>query len=57
MRNRRPPRPYSTRTAQRWRCTLRPDAAKMANIKSEAIAWFKKLLGVKRLPPDSVEAF
>jgi hypothetical protein len=42
------------RQAVRWRCNLRPDAATMANTKSEAIAFFKTLLGVDKLPPEAI---
>lgn len=40
--------------AVRWRCSLRPDAATLANTKGEAIAFFKKLLSVDKLPHGSV---
>jgi hypothetical protein len=43
---------------KRWRCDLRPDAATLANTKGEAIAFFKKLMGVKKLPVEAkVERF
>lgn len=49
--------PFNSK-AKRWRCSLRPDAAVLRNTKSEAIGWFKKLLGVKRLPQGAiVESF
>jgi len=42
----------------RWRCNLRPDAAVLRHTKSEAIAWYKELLGVTKLPTEAiVEAF
>jgi hypothetical protein len=49
---------YSPRVAKRWRCNLTPDAAVMRNTKGEAIAWFKRLLNVKKMPPEAiVESF
>lgn len=43
---------------RRWRSLQRPDAACQRRTKSEAIAWFKKLLGVKKLPEGfEIEAF
>ena len=35
---------------KRWTSPQRPDAACCCHTKSEAIAWFKRLLGVKKLP-------
>lgn len=46
--------PFSPNKAKRWRCNLRPDMAVMRNTKSEAIAWFKQQLGLKRLPPEAI---
>lgn len=46
------------KNSDRWRCDLRPDAATVANTKGEAIAFFKKLLGVDKLPKNAkVEKF
>ncbi len=43
---------------KRWRSPQRPDAAVIKPTKSEAIAWFKALLGVKKLPDGfTIEAF
>ncbi len=43
---------------RRWRSPQRPDAAVVRHTKSEAIAWFKELLDVKRLPEGfEIEAF
>lgn len=39
---------------KRWRSPQRPDAAVIKPTKSEAIAWFKALLGVKKLPDGFV---
>jgi len=45
-------------TGRRWRSPQRPDAAVVKCTKSEAIAWFKDLLGVKKLPEGfEIEAF
>lgn len=47
-------RPYSLNKAKRWRCNLWPDMAVLRNTRSEAIGWFKKQHGLKRLPPGAV---
>jgi hypothetical protein len=54
MPNQKPNLPYSPRVAKRWRCNLRPDAAILRNTRGEAIAWFKQLLGLKKMPPEAV---
>lgn len=49
---------YSLSKAKRWRCADFPDKAVLKNTKSEAIAWFKQVLGLERLPQGTkVEAF
>lgn len=48
--------PHSThpRKNYRWRSPQRPDAATLAPTKSEAIAFFKRLIGVEKLPDGFV---
>ena len=49
------PQPTSSSPkAKRWRSPNRPDAAVMCPTKGEAIAFFKRLLGVPKLPSDFV---
>lgn len=43
-------RGYSPTHAKTWVCDQVPGAGVLKNTRSEAIGWFKKLLGVKRLP-------
>jgi hypothetical protein len=45
--------PCIKRQPKRWRCSLCPDMAVLKVTKSEAIAWFKKQMGVNKLPPEA----
>lgn len=47
-------RGYSPSKAKVWECNLLPGAGVLRNTRSEAIAWFKQQLGVKRLPAEGV---
>ena len=51
-------RPFRRGKLKRWRSPQRSDAAVVKPTKSEAIAWFKKLLGVGKLPDGfEIESF
>lgn len=43
-------RSVSYEKAKTWVCDQVPDTGVLKNTRSEAIAWYKQLLGVKRLP-------